>query len=105
MGDFCMAFNSAPTTAEAAIRKYFSVVDQNAIPELLDCFSDDVIYERPGYPVIFGFITTWSHETLFHFTAMLGVNAEINFANESLLRIRPERGPNLSSAHNPLFSR
>lgn len=49
-----MAIDSAPTTAEAVIRKYFSAVDQNAIPELLACFSDDVIYERPGYPVIAG---------------------------------------------------
>jgi ketosteroid isomerase-like protein len=49
-----MVIDSAPSTAEAVIRKYFEAVDQNAILELLDCFSDDVIYERPGYPPICG---------------------------------------------------
>ena len=39
---------------EAAVREYYRLVDADDVDGLLDLFSDDAIYNRPGYPTMNG---------------------------------------------------
>lgn len=39
---------------ESVARRYYELVDADEYDELVDLFSEDVVYERPGQPVIEG---------------------------------------------------
>lgn len=40
--------------AEENVRKYYRTVDQDDVDAVVELFSDDIVYERPGYPTIHG---------------------------------------------------
>lgn len=41
-------------SAVDAIHRYYELVDDGAIDDLIPLFADDIIYERPGHPPIAG---------------------------------------------------
>jgi ketosteroid isomerase-like protein len=40
--------------AEQHVREYYETVDRNDVDAVVRLFSDDIVYERPGYPAIHG---------------------------------------------------
>lgn len=42
------------TPAEEAVRRYYERVDAGDLAGILDCFADDAVYHRPGYPPMAG---------------------------------------------------
>ncbi len=45
---------AAPLTPEQAVRSYYSLVDANDFAALVLLFSEQAVYQRPGYPPIEG---------------------------------------------------
>ena len=41
-------------TSQAAVRRYYDLVDAADVEGVLDCFADDGVYHRPGYAPMVG---------------------------------------------------
>lgn len=48
-----MPLSSADLVA-AQIRRYYELVDQNDVGDIVGLFAENAVYERPGYPTIVG---------------------------------------------------
>jgi ketosteroid isomerase-like protein len=40
--------------AEDQVRRYYETVDRDDVDAVVELFSDEIVYERPGYPTIHG---------------------------------------------------
>lgn len=49
-----MTLKTPFTAAETAVRRYYDLVDADDVPGLLDLFSADATYHRPGYEPMAG---------------------------------------------------